>query len=394
MKNPKFSIIIPTRNRKKLLQLAIQSVLNQDYDNYEVIVHDNNSSDGTDQLVSNIKNYKLRYYRVNSDLTMHENWNKAFSYVRGDYFIRLDDDNLFCFDLLKVFSLQIAKNNYDILVGYPITLIDKKSCKLYFDTGITRSIDPYQWLLLDLKLLTDSNYVAYSTKLLEKVFSNKIIYKTSVPDRFMNLEIMNKVKDLKLKIGVTTDLVGVTRYDYERKSIDNNRLDNIDINTILDYENIEKIVTNKDCRGLNFTTHLLLNIIYFNLKNKNEEIFKFIDKNIFSKNLYRTIIQINQLNSQSKFSIEDNFKNILNILYTLILYPTSYLYGQPAYKFIFNLFSSGIRKIFNKSSLFEKKIHKTNSIEIIDTVLKKKTLHFNKSFISQNGDINDLITLT
>ena len=50
-----FSIVIPTFNQSSLLKKCLQSITNQTYKNYEVIVIDNNSSDNTKKIISKFK---------------------------------------------------------------------------------------------------------------------------------------------------------------------------------------------------------------------------------------------------------------------------------------------------------------------------------------------------
>ena len=47
---PLFSVVIPTRNRGHLLRHALHTALNQTFDDYEIVVSDNNSSDATPQV--------------------------------------------------------------------------------------------------------------------------------------------------------------------------------------------------------------------------------------------------------------------------------------------------------------------------------------------------------
>ena len=56
MKNPFFSIIIPTYNRKDFLPIAVESVLNQSYTNYELIIVDDGSSDKTKAIIKKFYN--------------------------------------------------------------------------------------------------------------------------------------------------------------------------------------------------------------------------------------------------------------------------------------------------------------------------------------------------
>ena len=53
------SIILPTYNRGNLLEVAIKSVLDQSYFNWELIIIDNNSTDNTDDIINKYKNHKI-----------------------------------------------------------------------------------------------------------------------------------------------------------------------------------------------------------------------------------------------------------------------------------------------------------------------------------------------
>ncbi|EAJ3790769.1 glycosyltransferase family 2 protein, partial [Campylobacter coli] len=52
---PKLSVIVPTFNRSSLLQKAVQSILNQDFKDLEIIISDDNSSDDTKSVVENLQ---------------------------------------------------------------------------------------------------------------------------------------------------------------------------------------------------------------------------------------------------------------------------------------------------------------------------------------------------
>ena len=73
--NPLISIIMPTYNRKNIIQKAITSVLNQTYTNFELIIIDDGSDDGTYDLLKSLKDERIRILR-------HEK-NEGPSYTRN-----------------------------------------------------------------------------------------------------------------------------------------------------------------------------------------------------------------------------------------------------------------------------------------------------------------------
>ena len=60
MKNQKYSILIPTYNKAEYLQYSIKSVLNSDYQDFELIVSNDFSDDNTENLISDIKTIDLK----------------------------------------------------------------------------------------------------------------------------------------------------------------------------------------------------------------------------------------------------------------------------------------------------------------------------------------------
>ena len=93
MAAPFFSIVIPTRNRAHLVQHAIQSLLGQEFDDYELIVSDNCSTDNTAEVVNALGKGRARYVRPPRTLSMPDHWEFAFGQAQGRYIGYLCDDD-------------------------------------------------------------------------------------------------------------------------------------------------------------------------------------------------------------------------------------------------------------------------------------------------------------
>ena len=89
----KFSVLIPTRDRLELLKYAIDSVLNQSYEHWEIIVADNFSTQDIESYVNSIGDERIIYTRSNRSLPVTDNWNIANNIASGDYVIMLGDDD-------------------------------------------------------------------------------------------------------------------------------------------------------------------------------------------------------------------------------------------------------------------------------------------------------------
>lgn len=123
----KFSLIIPVYNVRDYLSECLESVINQDYDNYEVIVVNDGS---TDDSLSIAKKYEKKYSNLikvfdkkNGGLSDARNF--GISKASGEYLFFIDSDDYIVNDALKVIDKNI-KNN-DILVFNYITGVNYES---------------------------------------------------------------------------------------------------------------------------------------------------------------------------------------------------------------------------------------------------------------------------
>jgi glycosyltransferase involved in cell wall biosynthesis len=89
---PRFSVVIPTFNRPDILPRAIESVLSQSYDDFEVIVVDDGSAQPMEQALSEIRDPRLRWVRrPNGGLSSARN--SGIAEAHGEFVTFLDDDD-------------------------------------------------------------------------------------------------------------------------------------------------------------------------------------------------------------------------------------------------------------------------------------------------------------
>ncbi len=103
MHEPKITVVIPTRGRCDVLEKALRTVTSQDYDNLKIIVSDNFSNDGTEELVRSFDDKRIQYLNTGQRISMSHNWEFAVSHVsEGWVTIIGDDDGLLPDSLRKV----------------------------------------------------------------------------------------------------------------------------------------------------------------------------------------------------------------------------------------------------------------------------------------------------
>lgn len=93
MTKPKISVLIPTRERADVLVKALQTVTSQDYDNLEIIVSDNYSSDQTEAVVRSNGDPRVTYINTGKRVSMSHNWEFALSHVTDGWVMILGDDD-------------------------------------------------------------------------------------------------------------------------------------------------------------------------------------------------------------------------------------------------------------------------------------------------------------
>ena len=114
---PFFSILLPTKNRSELVGEAIESVLSQTFESYELIVVDNDDSDSTCTIVSSYDDHSLKYYRTGG-LSMVENWEYAYEKANGKYVTVLEDKLSFYNTALEdIYNIVCAQNSVAVVWG-------------------------------------------------------------------------------------------------------------------------------------------------------------------------------------------------------------------------------------------------------------------------------------
>ncbi|MCL1827232.1 MAG: Stealth CR1 domain-containing protein, partial [Candidatus Cloacimonetes bacterium] len=117
--HPLISICIPTYNRADMLSECLESALNQSFENYEIVVVDDGSTDGTEELVAKYLNRadrKIRYIKKENE-GIPITRNRLIAESKGDWLLWLDSDDMLFSDVLKTFADFIARYS-DVSVFY------------------------------------------------------------------------------------------------------------------------------------------------------------------------------------------------------------------------------------------------------------------------------------
>lgn len=93
MKDPVVSVIIPTYNREKLIVKAINSVLSQTYQDFDIMVIDDASTDNTEAVIKGLNNEKILYFRLDKNSGQCTARNYGIKRSKGKFIAFLDSDD-------------------------------------------------------------------------------------------------------------------------------------------------------------------------------------------------------------------------------------------------------------------------------------------------------------
>lgn len=114
--NDLVSIILPTYNRHSYLSEAIQSVLNQTYENFELIVVDDGSDISAQEIIRKFKDARLNFIRIEKSGRSYAR-NVGLSRAKGEFVTFIDDDDLYVPKKLFI-QIKYLKSNPQLSVVY------------------------------------------------------------------------------------------------------------------------------------------------------------------------------------------------------------------------------------------------------------------------------------
>ncbi len=94
MKNPKVSVVIPAYNHERYVGEAIQSVLDQTFEEFELIIINDGSTDHTEREIVTFKDDRIRYYSQ-ENRGLSATLNRGIELAQGEYFNFLPSDDAF-----------------------------------------------------------------------------------------------------------------------------------------------------------------------------------------------------------------------------------------------------------------------------------------------------------
>jgi glycosyltransferase involved in cell wall biosynthesis len=121
---PRVSIGLPVYNGERYIAETLDSLLAQTYENFELIICDNASTDKTEQICRSfaLKDDRIRYVRNSTNLGAPKNYRLSFELSAGDYFRWANSDDLFAPTSLSR-CVEVLDSDPSIVLTYPKTLL-------------------------------------------------------------------------------------------------------------------------------------------------------------------------------------------------------------------------------------------------------------------------------
>jgi glycosyltransferase involved in cell wall biosynthesis len=188
---PKVSVIIPTYNRRELLREAIASVQKQTLDDFELLIIDDGSTDGTADAVKAINDPRIRYYyKENGGVSSARNI--GLQMAIGDYIGFLDSDDLFLPDYLRtmVSALETHPDHgvvyTNLLDYYPDGRVDDMNRRGHSCSGwITKEIFSNFFVACQASLIR--------SQLVKSIFFDEELELAEDRDFFLRLSILTQI---------------------------------------------------------------------------------------------------------------------------------------------------------------------------------------------------------
>jgi teichuronic acid biosynthesis glycosyltransferase TuaG len=206
-KSPLVSIIIPVYNAEKYIEQTIRSIFSQTYENYEILIVDDCSTDKSISIIKDLMKQNNRIKLLESEMNFGgpaKPRNIGLENAKGDYIAFLDADDVWLPGKLEKQLSILFTNEYDIVHTLAYT-IDSESEKIgsFNNQKIYKKL---KYFFSDFSILYFSNYININTVLMKNDFHLKFRedkYLIALEDMFFwieNLYINKKVYLIEEKL--------------------------------------------------------------------------------------------------------------------------------------------------------------------------------------------------
>lgn len=144
MTKPLISICIPTYNGEEYLTQCIESCINQTYDNYEIIICDDGSSDNSVSIIElySSKDLRIKFFKNDKNLGLVGNWNKCIELSSGEWIKFVFQDDYITYNCIDKFAKEITPKT-ELIVCKRNFILPKDASEDYVNyyTNVVRTLE-------------------------------------------------------------------------------------------------------------------------------------------------------------------------------------------------------------------------------------------------------------
>ncbi len=189
-KNNLISIVLPTYNRSKTIKKSVDSILNQTYSNFELIIVDDCSTDNTSDIINNYYDKRIKYYKFKENKGACAARNYGINKSKGDLIAFQDSDDEWLPNKLQSQYEFLIKSGSDINFCSFYRIINNRK-KIIPSRGFIEPKNYTSSLLIE-------NFISTQTLLCKKKVFDRIMFDEGLP-RFQDWDLVIRLsKEYKI----------------------------------------------------------------------------------------------------------------------------------------------------------------------------------------------------
>jgi glycosyltransferase involved in cell wall biosynthesis len=234
-------VIIPSFNKSKYIRKTLESIVNQDYSNLEIVIQDGGSTDGTLEIIKYFaKNYSKKIiWESDSDGGQLNAINRGFSKATGDILTFINADDFYIGDAFKVIVKASIDNPKALWFAGKGRVVDQNGAEI---------VKPVRWYKNLFLCFSNYNLLLINNYLMQpSVFVTKEAYKRFGPftgnsDFVTEYDMWLKIGKCKMPVVIDKDISGFRIESGTKTSNLSDKLLNEDLKIVKKYTNNQVIL--------------------------------------------------------------------------------------------------------------------------------------------------------
>lgn len=311
------SVIVPVFNAEDFLHVCLNSLLNQSYQDFEVICVEDGSTDSSLEILEYFSNkdYRIKILKNEYNRGPGYSRNKGLDVAQGEYILFLDADDWFSFNALQILAENVEAYNVDLVLFKHICYNQESNDFLIKESYEDNLIAKFKNRSFNHFEMNKLNLFGMSTSIWNKFYSKSFLDKNNV--RFSNENII--YEDIPFNFNVLTSSMNISIindciYNFRVK---NDSLKPFSVENIFDIFEIHKLNLNIFLDNIQLYTYYknqILNYIFEDLNCKYNKLNEKFKERFFREvqNLFKSFIKdfglYNDILKYVSDNILDNFK--------------------------------------------------------------------------------------